>query len=108
MNNKKLYEFQANICKALANPLRIEIINLLNGGEMSFGDIQRQLDISKSNLSQHLSVMITNGLLEQRKEGTNSYFKLASGKVAFACQIMREMLQENLNEKIKTFSLIDN
>lgn len=95
-----IYELHANICKALANPFRIEIIEKLNDSELSFGDLLKVLDISKSNLSQHLSIMVSNGLVIQRKEGVNSYFKLSSAKVAAACQIMREVLVENLNDKV--------
>ena len=95
-----IYELHANICKALANPFRIEIIEKLCDRELSFGDLMKLLEISKSNLSQHLSIMVTNGLVIQRKEGVNSYFKLSSVKVATACQIMREVLVENLNDKV--------
>ncbi|MBM2814585.1 MAG: winged helix-turn-helix transcriptional regulator [Ignavibacteria bacterium] len=100
MNDKNIYELHSKICKALANPIRIEIIEILNKGELNFGDLLKFLDISKSNLSQHLSVMVSNGLVIQRKEGINSYYKLSSVKVATACQIMREVMIENLNGKI--------
>jgi DNA-binding transcriptional ArsR family regulator len=103
MTDKSIYELQSGVCKALANPVRIEIIAVLNNGELNFGEIQKNLDVSKSNLSQHLSVMVSNGLLAQRKEGTSSYFRLSSDKVALACGIMRELLIENLNSKINLF-----
>lgn len=104
MDKKDIYEQHANICKALANPIRIEIIEILNAGELNFGEILKILFISKSNLSQHLSVMVSNGLVVQRKEGTNSFFKLSSDKVAKACEIMRDVLIENLNKKLNLFN----
>lgn len=104
MDNKKIYQLHSCICKALANPLRIEIIEILNSEELNFGDILKKLDVSKSNLSQHLSVMVSNGLVIQRRERTNTFFKLSSAKVATACQIMREVLIENLNNKISLLS----
>lgn len=104
MDDKKIYELHSRICKALANPIRIEIIEILNKGEMNFGDILKILDISKSNLSQHLTVMVSNGLVLPRKEGINSFFRLSSGKVSSACKIMREVLIENLNSKINLFT----
>lgn len=103
MINRKIYEMQAGICRALANPLRIEIIELLNGGEQNFGELLKKLDVSKSNLSQHLSIMSANGLVNQRREGSSSFFSLSSPKVAQACGIMREVLQESLNEKLYLF-----
>ena len=105
MDKKQIYILHANICKALASPVRIEIIDILNKSEQNFGDILGKLEISKSNLSQHLSMMVLNGILVQRKEGQNTYFKLSSHKVATACQIMREVLISNLNKKRKIFNL---
>ena len=40
MKDKTIYTLHSNICKALANPIRIEIIDILNDREMSFGEIQ--------------------------------------------------------------------
>jgi ArsR family transcriptional regulator len=96
MKDKTLYTLHANICKALASPIRIEIIDVLNDKEMSFGELQEHTDTLKSNLSQHLSLMVSNGILVQRKEGLNAYFKLSTPKIGTACRLMREVLIENL------------
>lgn len=98
MRDKTIYNLHANICKALANPIRIEIIDILGDKEMTFGEIQETTGVLKSNLSQHLSLMVANGILSQRKEGLNMYFKLSTEKIATACRIMREVLIENLKK----------
>ena len=61
---------------------------------MSFRELQEATGVLKSNLSQHLTVLITKGILIQRKEGLNAFYKLSTIKVAKACQIMREVLVE--------------
>lgn len=99
MNKKKIYSLHANICKALGHPTRIEIIDTLQNKEMSFGEMLEIIGGPKSNLSQHLSSMATKGILIQRKEGLNAYYKLSSKKVATACRIMREVLIENLEKQ---------
>lgn len=99
MIDKKIYELHANICKALAHPTRIEIIDTLQTKEMSFGTLLEKIGGAKSNLSQHLSSMTNKGILLQRKEGLNVYYKLSSKKVSTACQIMREVLIENLKKQ---------
>jgi DNA-binding transcriptional ArsR family regulator len=98
MKDKTIYVLHSNICKALANPIRIEIIDVLNDKEMTFGEIQEITGVMKSNLSQHLSLMVSNGILSQRKEGLNMYFKLSTEKIATACRMMREVLIENLKK----------
>ena len=99
MKDKTLYSLHANICKALASPIRIEIIDVLNDKEMSFGELQEETGVLKSNLSQHLSLMVSNGILIQRKEGLNAYFKLSTPKIGTACRLMREVLIENLKKQ---------
>lgn len=106
MKDKTIYTLQSNICKALANPIRIEIIDILNNNEMSFGEIQQLTGLLKSNLSQHLTVLVSKGVLLQRKEGLNAYYKLSTIKVAKACQIMREVLIENINKQQKLITKI--
>lgn len=101
MKDKTLYTLHSNICKALANPIRIEIIDILNKKELSFGEIQEATGVLKSNLSQHLSVLVSKGILIQRKEGSNAYYKLSTIKVATACQMMREVLIENIKKQQK-------
>ena len=86
-------------CKALANPIRIEIIDVLNDKELTFGELQNETGVLKSNLSQHLSLMVSNEILVQRKEGLNVYFKLSTDRIATACRIMREVLIDNLRKQ---------
>ncbi len=99
MQNKKIYGMQADICKALAHPLRMEIIQVLKEKEVCFTEILETTGGLKSNLSQHLKVMTASGILKARRDGQCSYFSLTSPKVALACQTMREVLMENLHEK---------
>ncbi|HBX51777.1 MAG: hypothetical protein A2275_00180 [Bacteroidetes bacterium RIFOXYA12_FULL_35_11] len=101
VKDKTLYTLHSNICKALANPIRIEIIDILSNKEMSFGELQEATGVLKSNLSQHLTVLVSKGILIQRKEGLNAYYKLSTIKVATACQIMREVLIDNIKKQQK-------
>jgi len=98
MKDKTIYTLHAAICKTLANPLRMEIIDILTEKEMSFGEIQKETASLKSNLSQHISVMLANGILTSRKEGSSVFYKLSSPKVSEACTIMRELLIENIKK----------
>lgn len=51
MKNKSIYILRAGVCKALGHPIRIEIIELLQDDEMSFGDILSKIGGLKSTLS---------------------------------------------------------
>jgi DNA-binding transcriptional ArsR family regulator len=99
----RLWEMQADICQTLANPKRLQILNLLQRGELSVGAMVEALKVAKANLSQHLSVMRQKGILATRREGTAIYYRLATPRITEACKIMREVLLEALVAK-ETFS----
>ena len=96
MVNKFLYTMHADVCKALAHSIRIEIIDILKDKELSFGQILEKTGISKSNLSQHLTVMVQKGILNQRKQGLHVYYKLSSSNVYEAFCMIREVLKERI------------
>jgi DNA-binding transcriptional ArsR family regulator len=106
MSAKMIFQLHADVCKALAHAIRIEIIDLLGEKELGFGEISKKTGVAKSSLSQHLSVMVEKGILTQRKEGLHSYFKISTPKVAEACQLMREVLIERLEKTQKILKTI--
>jgi len=75
-NKRLLFERQAEIARAIAHPLRIAIINFLKDGEQCVCDIAEHIGSERSNVSRHLSVMATAGLLEYRKDGLKVIYKL--------------------------------
>ena len=99
MISKEIYEIHASICQCLANPKRLEIINTLREDELSATEIAEKLGISNANASQHLAIMRNKGILKSRREGVSIYYSLANPKVITACDIMREVLFEYLDEK---------
>ncbi len=101
MSNKNVFKLQAEVCKALAHPLRIEIIDLLQEKEKCFTDILESTGELKSNLSQHLSIMVKCGILQVRKDSRCNYYSLSSFKVSKACSLMREVLIDNHNKNKK-------
>lgn len=94
--NKTIYEMQAAICSALANPVRLEILDLLADGEKTSSQLLEDLDIPKANLSQHLTVLKDAGIVQSRKEGLFQYISLAFPKIKEACSLVRTLLIEKI------------
>ncbi len=102
---KSLYELQAEICKILASPKRIEIIAALKDGEKTVTELVEILETPKANVSQHLSVMRLKGILKSRRDGVNIYYSIANPKVVKACALMNEVLAELLMERSRIANL---
>jgi rhodanese-related sulfurtransferase/DNA-binding transcriptional ArsR family regulator len=92
----KAYNELAKITKALGNPRRMEIIDLLAQGPFSVEKIAEQTSMSVANASQHLQVLKGARLVEISKKGNFIYYQLTNEKVFQAWRALRE-LGLNLN-----------
>jgi len=101
-----IYDYQAEICSALANATRLEILDLLSKKEMTSSELLEVLEIPKANLSQHLAVLKKAGILQSRKEGLYQYESLAIPKIKDACSLVRSVLMEKMAQDEKHNSLI--
>ncbi len=104
ITDKSIFEMQADICKTLTNPKRIEILNVLRNEEKTVTELVNALGASKANVSQHLAVMRHKGILTTRREGVNIYYRVTNPKVIEACALMKEVLFEQHTAKKKVVS----
>ncbi len=70
------YEKNARIIKALSDPNRLKVIDILSCGEQCACDILQHFEFTQPTLSHHMKVLIESGLVEARKEGLWSYYHL--------------------------------
>lgn len=98
IDRNALYRLQAEICRVLGHPRRLEILDLLANGERSTAELLRALGLPKANLSQHLALMKRVGLLESRRAGRQVYLRLAFGEIKRACQLIRGVLAARLEQ----------
>ena len=101
---ESILKLQADICKVFANDKRLEIINLLKDKEMSNSELMQKTGLAKVNMSQHMNVLKSKGVILIRREGVQLYYRLANPKIIQACNLMREVLMEQLMEKEKMVS----
>ena len=98
---EKIFEMHAGVCKSMASPTRLKIMNLLREGEKSVEELKKQLELPKANLSQHLGILRQRGIVSSRRAGLNIYYKVTNPKMIKACDILREVLFELTRESEK-------
>ena len=97
-NSKEVFERQARICKAFAHPARLQILDLLGSGEQGVSELQETLDISKTRISQHLTILKSAGVLSTRRNGKQVLCSLAIPEVKQACEMIRRVLEAHIAE----------
>lgn len=94
MQDERLYDRLAAICKTFASPWRIRIVEELGDQERPVSYLVDRLGIPKSNVSQHLSLMREKGVVTFRRQDGHVYYRLTNPKLLEACRLMRAVMIE--------------
>jgi ArsR family transcriptional regulator len=85
------YQRTAVLGKALADPKRLCVLESLAAGEVSVSDLSSRVGCQVPNMSQHLAVLRSAGLVTTRREGSTVYYRLADARVLEAFQLLRSL-----------------
>jgi rhodanese-related sulfurtransferase/DNA-binding transcriptional ArsR family regulator len=92
----RLYAQFARVGRALASPLRLEMLELLAQSERVVDSLAREIGLSTANASQHLQVLRQAGLVESRKQGLFVSYRLADPTVFALCSAIRTVAEQRL------------
>jgi rhodanese-related sulfurtransferase/predicted transcriptional regulator len=98
---EKVYSLLAKMIQAMANPRRLEIIDLLGQGEKSVDQLAKETHMAIANASQHLQVLKAANLVDVRREGNFIYYRLAHDEIYKSWQTMRQLGLERIAEMDK-------
>lgn len=77
--------------KAIAHPLRLKILCVLAGHELSVQDIVDSVGTSQSNISQHLAILRDKGVLSTRKDANRVYYRIGDPRTLKLVGMMRDV-----------------
>jgi len=103
---RDIAEMEARILRALSNPIRIRIVEFLKGGEKCVCEIYPELGVEQSNLSRHLSVMKSAGIISDRRQGINIYYSVTDGRIFNLLDLVSEILKSQLERDRELIELI--
>jgi DNA-binding transcriptional ArsR family regulator len=102
-----LRRFKADIFQALAHPTRIAIIELLERGELSAGELIEKLGMEQANVSQHLAVLRGKQLVVNRKAGNQVFYSVRDPIINKVLALMRSYFQKHLKEALELLDEMD-
>jgi DNA-binding transcriptional ArsR family regulator len=94
--SEQLLERITDRLKAMADPMRLRILHLLQGGERCVNDILGHVGGSQANVSKHLSVLRRAGLVACRREGVNVYYRIEDPTVFSICETVCNSLERQV------------
>ncbi len=95
-----LHQLKAEFFKTLGHPARIRILELLTKREHSVGELQPEVGLEPSHLSQQLGVLRRAGVVVARKQGNSVLYSIASPDIAELMDVARKVLTGLLNDQV--------
>ena len=99
-----LYELKAQIVQAAAHPIRLAIIDFLSGGEQCVCDISTHVGAQRSNVSRHLAVMLSAGVVECRKDGLKVIYSLKTPCILKFLDCVTDVLRDQVRQSQSVLS----
>lgn len=103
--SKQVYSRNAEIYKLLANPIRLEILNIIKNNEATVDEISKLVGIRKANSSQHLAILRHLKVVHSRKVGKRVFYQIVDPRIVEPCKILKDLWGENtFKPEEQTFS----
>jgi DNA-binding transcriptional ArsR family regulator len=93
---QELEELTASVCKALNDPKRLAILYALSEASHSVTDLCELLEVSQSNISQHLTMLRDRGLVDTQRDGNRVIYALRDRRVVDAIDLLRSVMNDEV------------
>ena len=101
----ELFKLKAEMSKLFSDPKRLMIINELRNGEKQVGELAQALKIPQAVVSRQLALLRNGNVVTPRRDGTNVYYSLTDLKIIEACDMVHQVL---LNQLAKNREFAEN
>jgi len=95
LDNRAL-QHVAKYFKALAEPMRLKVLNALQDGEKNVGQLTEICEGSQANISKHLALLAETGLVKRESRGTSVYYSIANPSVYELCELVCGQIGERI------------
>lgn len=92
VDTRMVYDLHERMCKAIADPKRLLILEALRHGARSVGQLADVLDTSQPNTSQHLAILRDRSIVKAERRGTVIFYSLTSPKILEALDMLRDFM----------------
>ena len=102
---QRAFVAQARLLQALAHPLRLAVVDLLEGGERCVCEIAQHVGSERSNVSRHLALMQRAGVLDSRKDGLMVLYRLRTPCVLNLLTCATRTLRRNVAAEARALGM---
>jgi ArsR family transcriptional regulator len=96
---RSIFDIQAEFCRAMGNPTRLQILHILRERPMTVSEIMTKLELSQSMISRQLSVLRSVSVVVGERHGNEMIYRLANEKIGEVCDLVRTVLMEEMHKQ---------
>jgi len=104
---ERLRHFKAAFFKALAHPMRIQLLEVLRGGPQSVGQLQEAIGAPLSSISQQLAILRGRDILVAERRGTTVIYAVRDPALFELLDVARRIFNRDLSDTIDLLRLVD-
>jgi len=101
----KAYEMHAEFCKIFSHPIRLAMLDAFRHGERTVTQLQKDLGVMQSTVSQHLSLLRKMGIVTTRKQGRQVFYSIADERILAAYDLVDRVVSERRREEAKILTI---
>jgi len=90
--------------KVMSDPMRLQILNNLQNGELSVMQIVEKTGASQPNVSKHLKILQNAGIVGRRREGNQAFYEIADASIFILCDLVCSSIETRLKSQAEVFS----
>lgn len=98
-------ELVAKRFKILSEPIRLRILQILQEGERSVGDLTQMIETSQPNISKHLRILQDDGIVDRRHEGNLVFYSIADERIFALCEHVCNSIEERIKNQADIFGM---
>ncbi len=98
-----LLEQVARQFQVLSDPMRLRILHELQQGERTVSELVEATGGTQSNVSKHLSLLRSNGLVRRRQQGNNAFFSIQAPFIFDVCDLVCNGIKSQFDEQAQVF-----
>jgi len=101
---RSIFDIQAEFCKAMSNPARLQITHVLREGPLIVNEIVAQTGFSQTHVSRQLSILRAVGVVECQRRGTEMLYQLTDPQIGEFCDLVRKLLCQQMKRRSNVLS----
>jgi len=96
MNAVTIYQIQAELCRTMAHPIRLELLHALRDYPKSVRNLAVELGEKPTTISRHLAALRNAGVVSTKRQNLTVFYQISNPKLVQVCNLMREILTEQI------------